>query len=416
MSGWVPSLPLRTWVVLGGEVVSAVGSGATVPYLFVYLHVVCGMSVGQTGAMLTVRAAIWVSGIALGGLLADRVGAKTVAVAGLVSTGAGTWGLAAADTPVGGAVALVGYSFAFAVLTPALDALVAAAVPVGPRQVVLGWRYAAFNLGNAAGAGLAAVLLAATSAAEGLPVLYLFDGASFVVFAVLIGVFVRQASPSRPSRPVGQGYRTLMADPALRWICAVVLLVVAAGYAQLHVALPGFATAAGFDTRSLGWVMAANTLAVLLFQVPALRVSAAHRRSRILLAGIVVMVSAWVLIQVAGHSGLTVLVAAAVLFGAGETLFAPVVSALVNDLALEGARGRYNAAQSLAWGIGFLAGAAGVGAVLTAGGEDIVFAVVAGVLGLAAVAVLQLERVLPGAINRIPDQKGMTSADASAAH
>ncbi|MFD8376837.1 MFS transporter [Streptomyces sp. NPDC059688] len=390
---WVPSLPARTWIVFGGEIVSAMGSGATVPYLYVYLHVVCGMSVGLSVVMLNVQAMIWMGGAVLGGLAADRAGAKTVAVVGLAAAGAGTWALALADTAVGGALAVAGYSLAYAMLTPALDALVAEVVPAGQRQEVFGWRYGATNVGQAAGAGLAAVSLA--SAAEGLPVLYLLDGVSFMVFALLIATCVRLAPSTHPARRVREGYRAVATDPALRWICVMVVLVVAAGYAQLNVAVPAFVITEGLDARCLGWVLAANTLAVMLFQVPAARVTARHHRSRVLIGGVALMAGAWMLIQTAGRSGIPVLVVAVMLFGVGETLFAPVVSSLVNDLAPAALRGRYNAAQSLAWTGGFLVGTAAAGAALAAGGVHVLFAVLAGVMILAVPAVTRLVTRMP---------------------
>src|SRR5262249_39370950 len=36
--GLVPALPRQAWTVLGGDFASAVGSGLTLPFLFVYAH------------------------------------------------------------------------------------------------------------------------------------------------------------------------------------------------------------------------------------------------------------------------------------------------------------------------------------------------------------------------------------------
>jgi MFS family permease len=64
-----------------------------------------------------------------------------------------------------------------------------------------------------------------------------------------------------------------------------------------------------------------------------------------------------------------------VVFALGETLWAPVAPALVNDLAPEHLRGRYNALSGLVWGVSgtvgpliaglFLAGGHGVAWTLT---------------------------------------------------
>jgi len=37
-AGFLPVLPRAAWVVLGGDFVSAIGSGLTLPCLFIYAH------------------------------------------------------------------------------------------------------------------------------------------------------------------------------------------------------------------------------------------------------------------------------------------------------------------------------------------------------------------------------------------
>lgn len=72
--------PPVAMVVLFGEFLSSVGSGATFPYLVVYLHDVCGLSGGQVGAALVVRSLAAVVGAVAGGALSDRFGATRTVV------------------------------------------------------------------------------------------------------------------------------------------------------------------------------------------------------------------------------------------------------------------------------------------------------------------------------------------------
>ena len=46
MTGLVPRLPRLAWLVFGGDALSAVGSGLTLPFLLVYLHQIKGTSYG----------------------------------------------------------------------------------------------------------------------------------------------------------------------------------------------------------------------------------------------------------------------------------------------------------------------------------------------------------------------------------
>ena len=50
--GLVPALPRPAWVVLAGGFVSAVGSGLTLPFLFIYADRVRGLTDGVAGLVV----------------------------------------------------------------------------------------------------------------------------------------------------------------------------------------------------------------------------------------------------------------------------------------------------------------------------------------------------------------------------
>src|SRR5438552_12417058 len=86
----IPALPSRAWVVLGGDALSAVGSGLTLPFLFVYLSRVRHIHPDLAGlAVATIAVAAFV-GNPLSGWLADRHGARETLIAGLVLAAAGS--------------------------------------------------------------------------------------------------------------------------------------------------------------------------------------------------------------------------------------------------------------------------------------------------------------------------------------
>jgi len=91
-----------------------------------------------------------------------------------------------------------------------------------------------------------------------------------------------------------------------------------------------------------------------------------------------------------------------VLFGLGETLLSPTVPAILNDIAPEPLRGRYNGAYTLAFTGGFIAGPAAAGLALAAGHGQALFAGLIGALCLAGLAAWRLERRLPPTANRVP--------------
>ena len=82
---------------------------------------------------------------------------------------------------------------------------------------------------------------------------------------------------------------------------------------------------------------------------------------------------------------------------------APSIPALVNHLAPEHLRGRYNAMHSLSFNSGFFVGPAIAGVLLGAGaGVELLIILIAG-CGLAAVLFRWLEGYIPQEANRITD-------------
>jgi MFS family permease len=82
------------------------------------------------------------------------------------------------------------------------------------------------------------------------------------------------------------------------------------------------------------------------------------------------------------------------MFGLGETLWAPVAPAIVNDLAAEELRGRYNALQGMTWTVSMVIGPALAGLLIGNGLVHVWVACTVGGTALAAVLFLNLRRHL----------------------
>jgi MFS family permease len=97
-----------------------------------------------------------------------------------------------------------------------------------------------------------------------------------------------------------------------------------------------------------------------------------HRRTRAVAGTGLLFAACWLIVLGAGKTTVTIasyggFVAAAAVFGLGETLLAPSLPAIVNDLAAEDTRGRYVAVYSLSWQAGPMVGPTIAGAALAAG-------------------------------------------------
>ncbi len=403
----VPRLPREAWILLGGDALSAVGSGLTLPFFLVYLNRVRGIDLGLAGLALSTIALAGLLGNPVGGSLSDRVGARRTLVFGLLVATAGALSVAFVHQvwQAFAAAGLVG--FGAAVIWPAQDSLLATLVRPEQRSSVFAVRHATLNAGFGIG-GVAAALLVDFSSPFSFELLYVLDALSFLAFVpvVLTLPAVGLALPDdERAEAEEEGYGRVLRDKAFRGLWVLMAVLVVAGYAQYHAAFPAFATGAGGLTAgALGIVFAANTFAVAGFQLFVLRLLAGCRRSRSVALACAAWSAAWFVTLLAGglgggSVGVAVFASAAVLLALGETLIAPAMPALVNDIAPERLRGRYNGAFTLAWTSGFVVGPLIAGPTLAAGFGRALFVGLIAVCAIAAFGALRLERRLPAEAN-----------------
>ncbi len=420
--GLLPALPRPAWVVLGGDFVSAVGSGLTLPCLFIYAHRVRDLSYGTAGLVVATIALASLAGNPLGGAVADRWTPRRALMAGLVVAAAGSAALALAHTAAAlfGAAGLLGLGAS--VIWPAQDALLASLAGPAGLSAVFSVRHACLNAGLGLGALGAAAVVSVTHPAT-FTVVYLADAASFLAFLPVLAR-LRPVAPSASDRPSASepppareppqgsqqrtGFRQVLADKAFVRVWALTALLVTISFGQFQSSFAGYATRpGGIDTRGLGLAFAANTLTVVGAQLFVLRGLAGRRRTTAAALAAAAWAASWAVVIAGGHLGggaaaEIAFAVAAVIFALGECLLSPTLPAIINDLAPPGAAGRYNGLGVLAFTTGFLLGPAGGGAALGAGWGTGLFAILVLACAAAVVAALRLGRHLSLAANLIP--------------
>jgi MFS family permease len=184
------------------------------------------------------------------------------------------------------------------------------------------------------------------------------------------------------------------------------VLLVAAGYAIFEL-LPVYAkNEAGVSERWIGVIFFVNTLAIVLGQLPLVKLLEGRRRMRALAAMTVVWAVAWVIVLAGGLSaeGTTaalVFCVGAVVFGIGECFHGPNQGALVADLAPERLRGRYMAFSTLSWEVGFAVGPA-VGGLVLDRAPNVLWVLAAATCLAAGFGTLALERWIPPELRLTP--------------
>lgn len=407
--GVVPALPRPAWVVLSGDFASAVGSGLTLPFLFVYAHQVRHLADGAAGLLVATIALASLAGNPAGGILADRCTPRRTLTAGLAVAAAGSAALALARTAPGlfAAAGLLGLGVS--VIWPAQDALLAALAGPAHRSAVFAVRHACLNAGLGLGA-LAAAAVVSVARPATFTAVYLADAASFLAFVpVLARLRLPERRVSEPERTGTRppGFRRVLRDKVFVRVWLLTALIVTISFGQVQSSFPGFATRpGGIGAHGLGLAFAANTLTVVAVQLFVLRWLAGRRRTTGAALAAIAWAASWAVVIAGGHLGRgaaaeAAFAAAMVIFAVGETLLSPTLPAIINDLAPPEAAGRYNGLGVLAFTTGFLLGPAAGAAALGAGwGARLFIAMILACL-IAAGAALRLDRHLPPSANQI---------------
>ena len=404
----MPPLVRRLFV---GIMCSALGSGMSMPYLFVYLTQVRHLSTTGVGLVMS-----WMGVISLGvsplvGTLIDRFGPRIVLVVGLVGEAIGIALVGLIDSlPVAFVVATVVAIFSCATW-PGTGALITRMVPVATRERAYGMQFMLMNAGFGVG-GLIASALVSLSSPVTFQRLYIVDAISYLGYIVVLVSLPRgtgtlpRKEPSADGSPP-PGWRSVLRDRTLLLVVAVGTLLLTCAYAQIDSGYTAYAVLHGHvPARVLGWAFAANTAVIVAGQLVTLRLVNGRRRSTALgLAGLIWAV-AWVVLGVAGlvpNGAVAVIavIAGLAVFGSAETIWAPVMPALINGLADERVRGRYNAMSGMTWTISGILGPALAGVLITPAGGMYWLAMCVGGCVVGGVAFLLLRTRLT------PEQNGL---------
>lgn len=394
-----------------GAAVSAFGKGMTLPFILIYLHNVRGFSLGLAGVVAAAYAAASFFGSLAGGAVADRVGAKLVMVGALVATGGGYGWFAFVEHPFEAFAAISIAGLGNGAFLPGQSATIANLAGRARRHGAYAVQRAADNLGIGLGATVGG-LIAVTSDPLTFTVLFVLNGTAALLFALLIvalplrsGVEDAPAAvSSRPDRPAR--FREVFRQRLILQVIALNTLYVIGGYALLETALPVFAkNTAGVAEKGIGVIFLANTLGVVLLQLPIARLSEGRRRLGVLAVMSIGWCAIWagVLfsgIWLEGSAALAAFIVAVAVFAAGECCLA-LVSVLIADLAPTQLRARCLSLIPCSYAIGFTLGPALAGVTMQFS-PFAIWPIGIGLLALAAGGGLLVERRLPPDVRVTP--------------
>lgn len=342
-------LPRPFWFLWTGMFVTRLGS-FVLPFLALYLTQGLGLSLGRAGLVVALYGAGGAVAGPVGGFLADRVGRRFTMRLALGLGGAGMIALGFVHrvevlAPMLFAVALVTEMY-----RPAAQAAIADLVGAADRVRAFGLLYWVINVGFAVGLTIGGFL-----ASKSFFLLFVGDGATTLLFGLLVGAGVPETRPAPALKPVTEaaahplaGFLSPFRDRLFVLLLALTFLF-GLVFMQNATTFAVDMTLHGCSRAAFGRVLALNGVLIVLLQPFLGPILTRRNRSRTLAVGAALGGIGFGLNAIA-HS-VPGYIVGVVIWTVGEMAVLPVANALVADLAPAASRGRYQGAYGFSFGL-----------------------------------------------------------------
>jgi MFS family permease len=353
----VVSKPLKRFYLC--TTLSCVGTGLTLSLFVVYLHDVRHVSITFATILLALTAIAGLAISPLSGTLVDRIGPVAVIVPMFLCEAGSLvlWAFARHKPQIIVAALLLAF-FGGGAWGPS-STLVSRLVPVEHRQRAFGINFMLVNLGIGLG-GLISAAIVDLHHPFTFTVLYLLNAGMYTCIA---GLYLTLWSHGRPLKEPhedsvtrDEGWREVLHDRRLMYFIAASLVMMIGGYGSQEAGFSLFVVNnLHMSVHVIGAFFFFNTSTIVGAQLFILHRIQGRSRARVMACAGVLWFIFWLILFFSLHLPALIAVIsiclAMAIFAVGETMMSPIGPALVNELAPEHLRGRYNAASGLTWAL-----------------------------------------------------------------
>ncbi len=349
--------PLRRYFT--STFVSCTGQGLTLSLFVVYLHNVRGFSTDFATLLLSVAALVGIASSPIWGSLTDLFGPIRVIMIAVVADAASLilWAHSHSETQAAIAALLLAL-FGGAGWGPSSTLLSRMVVPEH-RQRAFGFNFMLVNLGIGFG-GLVSASIVNLHNPNSFVTLYTFNaGVTFLGGLIVLTLF-RYGGPVKELRDdpekSAEGWGVVLRDRRLRRYVLAAIVLMIGGYGSQEAGFSLFVVNnLKLPVHVIGIIFFFNTTTIVVSQLWVLNRIEGKSRTKVMATVAAFWLVFWIILDVAlalpKILAVVSLCFAMVVFALGETMLSPVGPALVNEIAPEHLRGRYNAAAGLAWGV-----------------------------------------------------------------
>jgi MFS family permease len=229
------------------------------------------------------------------------------------------------------------------------------------------------NLGIGIG-GLISSIAVTLDNARSFELLFFGDGISYIVYLLAVltlgNVGHRTENERAANAARNEGWKEVLADKTFVKFWFVAIGAIFFGYSQMEVGFTAFSTTvSGMEPRDLAWAYASNTFLIAFLQLWVVKKLENTKRKKGIAIAAVIWMFSWVSLAISGvvsTGALVFVIGCQFIFAIGEMVWSPIMPSIVNQLAPDHLRGRYNAASTNTWQIAMIAGPAVAGTMLGA--------------------------------------------------
>jgi predicted MFS family arabinose efflux permease len=380
ISGWRTGLSRPVLILQAGNALNYFGYGLILPFEIIYLHQIRGFSTATAGLVLAAIMGTAAIVTPPTGALLDRYSAKAVVVAGSVASALGYAGFTFVERPWQAFACSIVGGAGFGAAGTANRTLMVRLIRPEQRVAAFALNRVAGNLGIGLGATVGGFVVASAQGLSSFQILYLFDGVTSAAFALIVFAAVPglRAETVTATDAAGTGFRAVARDRVFVTVIALNIVLVVVGHTFFSNILSPFAKAhTPVGPAAIGIIFLANTVFIVVAQIPAVRVVARMRRTHAFAAASALFAIALLAVLPATliHSELaaaSLLAGVAIVFAIGEIFHILVLGPLVSDMAPAHLLGRYLSLYSLTFS-GSLALGPAIGGLLLQTSPDAVW-------------------------------------------